>query len=115
VLYHLVGGGWGTVSRRILESGMMTLPLMAVLFIPIAFKLQWLYDWARRAELDKDRKLADIAHSYLNPTFFTTRAAFYFVVWIGMAFLLNKWSTAQDNPETRNQSTLRFRAVSAPG
>jgi len=27
-------GAWGTVIRRILESGMMTLPLMFVLFIP---------------------------------------------------------------------------------
>ena len=35
MLHHLVGGAWGTVVRRILESGMMTLPLMFVLFIPI--------------------------------------------------------------------------------
>src|SRR5271167_4023217 len=35
MLYHLVGGAWGTVIRRILESGMMTLPLMFLLFIPI--------------------------------------------------------------------------------
>ena len=28
MMYHLVGGAWGTVIRRILESGMMTLPLM---------------------------------------------------------------------------------------
>jgi hypothetical protein len=115
MLYHVVGGGWGTVSRRILESGMMTLPLMAVLFIPILFNLRHLYDWARPEELAKDRKLADIAHSYLNLNFFTTRYAFYFVVWILIAFLLNKWSTAQDNPDARNRSTLRFRAVSAPG
>jgi len=115
MLYHVVGGGWGTVSRRILESGMMTLPLMAVLFIPILLNLRRLYDWARPAELAKDPKLSDIAHSYLNLNFVMTRAAFYFAVWIVMAFLLNKWSTAQDNPDTRNRSTLRFRALSAPG
>ena len=34
MLYHLVGGAWGTVIRRNMESGMMTLPLMAVLFDP---------------------------------------------------------------------------------
>ena len=39
MLYHLVGGAWGTVIRRILESGMMTLPLMFVLFIPILLNL----------------------------------------------------------------------------
>ena len=43
MLYHLVGGAWGTVIRRILESGMMTLPLMFVLFIPILLNLPKLY------------------------------------------------------------------------
>ena len=47
MLYHLVGGAWGTVIRRILESGMMTLPLMFVLFIPILLNLPKLYFWAR--------------------------------------------------------------------
>ena len=115
MLYHLVGGAWGTVSRRILEAGMMTLPLMAVLFIPILLNLRRLYDWARPDVLAKDPKLADIAHTYLNRNATMTRAAFYFAVWIGMAFLLNRWSTEQDNMEARNRSTLRFRALSAPG
>src|SRR5260221_13398004 len=30
MLYHLVGGAWGPGIRRILESGMVTLPLMVV-------------------------------------------------------------------------------------
>ena len=115
MLYHLVGGAWGTVSRRILEAGMMTLPLMAVLFIPILLNLRRLYDWARPDVLAKDPKLADIAHTYLNRNATMTRAAFYFAVWMLMAFLLNRWSTEQDNMEARNRSTLRFRALSAPG
>jgi hypothetical protein len=113
MLYHLVGGTWGTVSRRILEAGMMTLPLMAVLFIPILLNLRRLYDWARPEELAKNPKLADIAHTYLNFNGIMTRAALYFTLWITMAFLLNRWSTRQDTE--RGQSTLRFRAVSAPG
>jgi hypothetical protein len=115
MLYHLVGGAWGTVSRRILEAGMMTLPLMAVLFVPILLHLPRLYAWARPEELAKDPKLADIAHTYLNFNGTMTRAALYFALWVVMAFLLNRWSTAQDSEQGRNQSTLRFRAVSAPG
>jgi hypothetical protein len=115
MLYHLVGGGWGTVARRTLESGMMTLPLMAVLFLPILFNLRRLYDWARPEELAKDPKLADIAHSYLNFNGIMVRAAAYFAIWLVMAFLLNRWSTEQDTPEGGQKSTLRFRAVSAPG
>src|SRR5258706_13876981 len=34
ILYHLVGGGWGTGISRILESGMMRLALMFVLLFP---------------------------------------------------------------------------------
>jgi hypothetical protein len=115
MLYHLVGGTWGTVSRRTLEAGMMTLPLMAVLFIPILLHLPRLYEWARPEELAKNAKLADIARSYLNFNGIMTRAAIYFVLWLLIAFLLNRWSTAQDSEQARNQSTLRFRAVSAPG
>jgi hypothetical protein len=115
MLYHLVGGAWGTVIRRILEAGMMTLPLMAVLFIPILLNLRRLYDWARPDALAKDPKLADIAHTYLNFNGILIRALIYFGLWFLMAFLLNRWSTEQDSLESRGQSTLRFRALSAPG
>jgi hypothetical protein len=115
MLYHLVGGAWGTVIRRIMEAGMMTLPLMAVLFIPVLLNLPRLYAWARAEELAKDPKLADIAHTYLNFNGTLNRALIYFALWIGMAFLLNRWSTAQDSVEAKDQSTLRFRALSAPG
>src|SRR3984957_6066723 len=43
MLHHLVGGAWSIVIRRILESGMMTLPMMAVLFLPILLNLKRLY------------------------------------------------------------------------
>jgi len=115
MLYHLVGGTWGTVSRRILEAGMMTLPLMAALFVPILFNLPRLYEWARPEELLKNAKLKEIAGSYLNFNGIMTRWAIYFILWMLMAFLLNRWSTAQDSEQARNQSTLRFRALSAPG
>ena len=115
MLYHMVGGKWGTVIRRILEAGAMVLPMMAVLFIPIGLNLPRLYKWARPEELAKDSKLADIAGSYLNPTGIWTRAVIYFAIWIVMAFLLSKWSTEQDIPSGGEKSTLRFRVVSGFG
>ena len=57
MLYHLVGGAWGTVIRRILESGMMTLPMMFVLFLPILLHLPRLYFWARPEGLADIRRL----------------------------------------------------------
>ena len=35
MIRHLTGGGWGVVIRRILGAAMRTLPLLAILFIPI--------------------------------------------------------------------------------
>ena len=116
MLYHLVGGGWGTVIRRILESGMMTLPLMFVLFIPILLHLPRLYFWARPEVLSDpktDPKIVEIAGSYLNFNGILWRYIFYFAIWIGMAYFLNRWSTEQDT--VSGQSTLRFRAMSSIG
>jgi hypothetical protein len=116
MLYHLVGGAWGTVIRRILESGMMTLPLMFVLFIPILLHLPRLYFWARPevlADPKTDPKILEIAHSYLNFNGILLRYILYFVIWFGMAYFLNRWSTEQDS--IVGQSTLRFRAMSSIG
>ena len=118
MLYHLVGGKWGTVIRRMLESGMMVLPLMAVLFLPIVLNLPKLYFWARPDVLAKDPKIADIANSYLHLGGLDgifARYIIYFVIWIGMAYFLNRWSTEQDTPEGGAKATLRFRALSGLG
>ena len=116
MLYHMVGGALGTVIRRILESGMMTLPMMFVLFLPILFHLPRLYFWARQDVLSDpktDPKIVDIAHSYLNFNGILIRYIVYFAIWIVMAYFLNRWSTEQDS--VAGQSTLRFRAVSSIG
>jgi len=111
MLYHLVGGAWGTVIRRILEAGMMTLPLMFVLFIPILLNLPKLYFWARPGLTDP--KIVEITHSYLNFNGILLRYIVYFAIWFGMAYFLNRWSTEQDS--IAGQSTLRFRAMSSIG
>jgi hypothetical protein len=111
MLYHLVGGAWGTAIRRILESGMMTLPLMFVLFIPILRNLPVLYFWARPGVTDP--KIIEIAHTYLNFNGILLRYIVYFAIWFGMAYFLNRWSTEQDT--IAGQSTLRFRALSSIG
>jgi hypothetical protein len=111
MLYHLVGGAWGTVIRRILESGMMTLPLMFFLFIPILLNLPKLYFWARPGLTD--RKIIEIHQSYLNFNGILLRYIVYFAIWFGMAYFLNRWSTGQDS--IAGQSTLRFRAMSSIG
>src|SRR5436309_12690134 len=52
MIRHLTGGGWGTVIRRILGAAMRTLPLLAILFVPmiIAVWQRRLYPWAMPLE-----------------------------------------------------------------
>src|SRR5207302_10053199 len=47
MIHHLTGGRWGFLTRRFLEAGFMTLPVMALLFVPLLFGLRVLYPWAR--------------------------------------------------------------------
>jgi hypothetical protein len=112
MLHHLVGGAWSIVIRRILESGMMTLPMMFVLFIPILLHLPRLYFWAQPQAIS-DPKIAHLTQSYLTFNGTLWRYIIYFVIWIAMAWFLNRWSTEQDT--IAGQSTLRFRALSSIG
>ncbi len=43
MLQHLTGGGWGLVIRRVLEASSRTLPLMAVLIVPIVLGAHYTY------------------------------------------------------------------------
>jgi hypothetical protein len=112
MVYHLTGGGWGLVTRRILEPAAGTLPLLAALFLPIALGLPQLYLWAQ-PEAAEDPILAH-KQPYLNATGFVVRAAVYFAVWIALALLLNYWSREQDDT-TAPGPTLRMRVLSGPG
>ncbi len=95
MVYHLTGGSWGLLIRRILEAAMRTLPLLAVLFLPIAWGLRYLYLWAQPAMVASSPKL-QYQQFYLRPTYFWIRAAIYFALWLGMAFWLNRWSRQED-------------------
>jgi hypothetical protein len=115
MVQYLSGGAWGLVGRRVFEAATRTLPLMAVLFIPIVLKMQTLYSWARPGAAADP--IIQSKAAYLNPTFFVVRAVLYFAIWGALIFVLNKWSREQDQQPTRlpGPQDRRFRLVSAPG
>ena len=115
MVQHLSGGKWGLVSRRILEAGTRTLPIMAVLFVPIWLNLPLLYTWAT-PDAANDEIIRQKA-AYLNQTFFSIRAVIFFVVWGGLIYLLNKWSREQDEKPAQpvGPSDRKFRVLSGPG
>lgn len=106
------------VIRRILGAAMRTLPLLALLFLPILFGIPRLYIWARPLDSIQDKLLREhleqITKTYLTTNGFIVRAVIYFAIWGAVAFFLTKWSAEQDHPPIRDNSS-RFKALSGPG
>ena len=113
MLHNLTGGGWGIIIRRCLEASMRTLPLMALLVLPLLLGLPHLYLWARPEAVAAD-KLLQHKSGYLNAPFFAGRTAGYFAVWLVLAFLLSRWSGQQDRTSDP-QVKRRLRMLSGPG
>jgi hypothetical protein len=112
MVYHLTGGAWGFLLRRTLEAGARTLPLLAVLFIPIGLGMAELYPWARPEAVEASKNLQHKA-IYLNVPFVWGRAVLFFVLWVGCAWLLNVWSRKQDQADGPHM-TERLANLSGP-
>jgi hypothetical protein len=113
MINHVTGGAWGVAIRRFLEAMIRLLPVMALLFLPIALGLPQLYEWARPEAVAHDALLQH-KHAYLNVPFFLARTAGYFVVWILVERTLVRWSDAQD-ATTDALPTERLELVSRGG
>jgi hypothetical protein len=114
VLAHYVTkAGWNIVVRRIAENLMGTLPVFALLFIPIAVGLHDIYHhWADPTVMANDPLLQKKA-PYLNIPFFYARAALYFVIWTFMGRYIWIRSVRQDKTGDHDTSRL-LRNRSAP-
>jgi hypothetical protein len=107
---RLTGGYWADQLRPVLGPAARTIPLLAVLFLPIALcvvvqqsrDLAWLYPWASPETVANNNELRAKTTYYLNVPGFLIRASVYFAVWIGFAF----WTTrprsggARQTPES---------------
>lgn len=117
MLQHLVGGRWGLLVRPILEAGTRTLLPMAVLFIPIILGAHEIYVWTNHEVVAANEALEHaVPHkaAYLNVPFFAIRAGIYFLVWLGLAYFLNKWAR-QQNERADARLSDRFRSLSGIG
>ena len=113
MIHHLVGGRWGFVIQRPLESAIRTFPLMALLFLPVLFGISDLYVWAQPENVAHD-KLLQQKSLYLNTSSFIVRAALYFGIWMALGTLLTKWSHEQDRAPD-SSFIERLQNLSGPG
>lgn len=97
-LHELVGGVWGILMRRVLEAAARTIPLMALLWVPLAIEAPRLYRWSDPIAVAHDPMLRHAA-GYLNQAGFVGRGVLYFACWTGLTFLLDRMSRAYDAHE----------------
>src|SRR5580765_202690 len=95
LIQYATQGGWGIVVRRIGETVFATVPVMAVLFVPVLFGLHDLYPWSVPGAAEHDALLRWKA-PFLNVPFFLIRATVYFVYWSFVALLYYRGSRGQD-------------------
>jgi hypothetical protein len=100
LLHNLTGGAWGFAIRPNLLAAAGTLPLVALLFVPIPlFGLEHLYEWSDEALVMSDPILAHKA-PYLNPEWFVIRAGAYWIVWLSALFFARRTSLSAPDSDT---------------
>ncbi len=105
MLQYLTGGAWGVVIRRIVEAASRTLPLVFLIFIPLAIGVYThsFYEWTHLPPTDHAIEARGI---YLLPWSWIVRSVIYFALWGVMVHLLNKWGAEQDKAPTVEDSRL---------
>ncbi len=115
MLHNLTGGDWGFALRPLLQSGAGTLPLMALLFLPILLGMHTLYEWTNPGQLHgPDLALLQKKEAYLNVPFFIARAVGYFVIWTALAFVIIR-KTRHPVPAEGDRIPHALRQLSGPG
>jgi hypothetical protein len=113
MIQNLAGGYWGATIRRPLEASVRTLPLMTVLFLPILAGMSILYPWTQPGGMGNPA-VPGFKEVYLSVPFFIVRAVIYWVVWLGLAYFLTRWSAERDRSGDP-ALTLKLRNWSAGG
>ncbi len=113
MLQYVTGGAWGVVIRKPAEAAARTMPLLALMFLPILIGIPNLYEWSHPDKVRLDEVLRH-KQPYLNVPFFIGRAALYLAGWNLLSWLLNKWSAREDR-DGGAAPHGRLAAISAPG
>jgi len=98
-LHHVTRAGWSVAIRRLAELLAATMPLLAVLFLPILVPIflgsSSLYMWNNPEVVEASAALQHKA-GYFGLAFFTVRAVLYFAVWWLLARFFLARSLQQD-------------------
>ena len=111
-LHNVAGGNWGVAIRRFIESGLQTLPLVALFVTPIFFALHTLYKWTDPEVIAHDFAVGHTV-AYFNVPFFVGRTVIYFAIWLFLGFRILKMANEHDR--TGDPGLFRrIKGISAP-
>lgn len=98
MIFHASHARWLVAARRPLEAMAGVVPVLALLFLPIALGLRHLYAWVEPTAAMGEEAREILAHkrAYLNVPFFLVRAAIYLLVAAVIGERLLRWSLRQD-------------------
>jgi FtsH-binding integral membrane protein len=121
-IQYLTGGKWGVYLRKFFEASTRTLPLMALLFLPVLIapflRQEAPYWWAPGTESELYRALPEGSNDqkgmlfrfekFLNPVAFAVCNIIWFAIWLGIIHVMNKWSQeAERDRDPVKRSWLR--------
>lgn len=112
---HNVRSGWGVVIRRLTENATATLPVFALLWLPIGvIGFHELYPWSHETDAILAKKTW-----FLSPGFWYARAFVYLAVWsalgYGLWYLSVKMDKEGEDVAKRNAIVNTIRTIVAPG
>ena len=92
---HTVRSGWGVVTRRLMETASATLPVFALLWVPIGFLgFHELFPWSHTEHMDP---ILAKKTWFLSTGFWYARAFIYLAVWAGLGWFLYSTSVKGDS------------------
>ena len=104
LIHHLFDASWSVPLRRVTEHLAFLLPVMALLFIPIAiFGPTQIYNWMQHNPAT-DHALHAKLPLFTTPGFYLSALAI-FAVWTWLSYNLRKWSLLQDTTPVKDEAT----------
>jgi hypothetical protein len=98
VIVNAMNAVWPVAVRRLAEQVSGTLPVLAVLFVPIFIGLSSLYPWMTPEQFSDPHLHRLVMHrrAYYNVPFFVVRWVISFGLWIALAAMFRRWSLRQE-------------------
>lgn len=89
MIHQCTGGQWGETLKPFLQGALALLPLLAVLFIPLAFAIDVLFPWSPNGEITSE--VIRSKTLYLNAPFQIVRLVGYFLILLLLSAALGAW------------------------